>query len=39
LDEPGFNDADFYKTIQPREIGFISYPNSDALASSKTPLC
>ena len=26
LDEPGFNDADFYKTIQPREIGFISYP-------------
>jgi ribosomal protein L11 methylase PrmA len=26
LDAPRFNDADFYKTIQPREIGFISYP-------------
>ena len=26
LDKPRFYDADFYKTIQPREIGFISYP-------------
>jgi hypothetical protein len=26
LDEPRFDDAAFYKTIQPREIGFISYP-------------
>jgi hypothetical protein len=26
LDEPRFDDAAFYKTIQPHEIGFISYP-------------
>jgi ribosomal protein L11 methylase PrmA len=26
LDEPRFDDAEFYKTIQPRVIGFISYP-------------
>ena len=26
LDEPRFDDAEFYKTIQPREIPFISYP-------------
>jgi hypothetical protein len=25
-DEPRFDDAEFYKTIQPHEIGFISYP-------------
>ena len=38
LDEPGFDDADFYKTIQPREIGFISSPYEWSFSQHKDQL-